>query len=125
MTAPDLLAAADALLTGGAPRLLGCWQRVCAALIRTALETTLEGFWQQRAPGVVGTTMRTQLLILPLVAGAAAGVTARRAWNGLSWAVHHHSYELPPNAAELRSWYDDVTELSAQLARSAEAHGER
>lgn len=115
MSPAVLLTAADALLTGRGPRLPGYWQRVCAALIRSALELALKEYWQGRAPGVASATTRTQLLILPLLAGQPAGTTARRAWSGLCHAVHHHVYELPPNAAELRSWHDDVAELSAQL----------
>lgn len=67
--------------------------------------------------------MRTQLLILPLLAGEPAAEAARRSWHGLCRAVHHHSYELAPTAAELRGLYADVANLVTWLApgtRSAE-----
>jgi hypothetical protein len=115
MSPQELLRAADALLTGATPSMGRCWQRACAALLRTALEQVLRGYWQHRAPSAATATMRSQLLILPVVAGPAAAVTARRAWNGLCHAVHHHTYELPPTAAELRGWYEDVVQLHRLL----------
>lgn len=115
MTPQELLRAADALLTGATSSMGRCWQRACAALLRTALEQALRDYWQHRAPSVAAATMRSQLLILPVVAGQAVATTTRRAWNGLSRALHHHTYELPPTAAELRGWHDDVVQLQGLL----------
>jgi len=111
MTPVELLRAADALLTGATPGMGRCWQRACAAFLRTALEQILRAYWRHRAPSVAVATMRSQLIILPVVAGDTVAGVARRAWNGLSRAVHHHTYELPPTAAELRGWYEDVVHL--------------
>lgn len=91
----ELFDAADALLTGHTARGWRCWQR--------------------HQPSMAGATMRTQLLVLSELAGAEAAVTARGAWAGLCRAVHHHSYELAPTAAELRTWHRDVTTLLGEL----------
>jgi tRNA U34 5-methylaminomethyl-2-thiouridine-forming methyltransferase MnmC len=116
MSPQELLRAADTLLIGATPSMARCWQRACAALLRLALEQALRDYWQHRARSVAAAKMRAQLLILPVVAGdGAAAATARRAWNELSRAVHHHTYELPPTAAELRGWHDDVLQLLDHL----------
>jgi hypothetical protein len=117
MTPRELLDAADALLTGQVAGRWPCWQRACAALLRIALEQVLCQYWQQRRPSVAGATTRTQLLVLPELAGAEAAETARSAWSGLCRAVHHHTYELAPTAAELRGWHRDVTRLLSELGR--------
>lgn len=115
MTPRELLEVADSLLRGGVTGMSGTWPRACAGLLRTALECTLDDFWRRRAPGVLTASMRTQLLVLPVLAGDEAGGTARGAWHGLCRAVHHHSYELPPTVAELRGWHRDVTTLRGLL----------
>lgn len=66
--------------------------------------------------------MRAQLLILSVVAGDGAAATARRAWYGLCRAVHYHTYELPPTAAELRGWHDDVILLLDHLRSDQHGH---
>lgn len=115
MTPQDLLDTADALLTGQRFRSWRCWQRACAALLRIALERTLDEYWQRRAPYLVKATARSQLIALRVLAGAETAEVARIAWNGLCRAVHHHAYELAPTAAELRAWHRDVTALHARL----------
>jgi hypothetical protein len=122
MTPQVLLDAVDALLTGRAAMTWRCWQRACAVLTRIALEQTLDLNWdrQRRTIGMTGASRRTQLLVLPQVAGDEAGETARRAWNGLCHAVHHHTYELAPTAAELRGWHRDVTALLRLLGPQSE-----
>lgn len=115
MNPRNLLRAVDTLLAGAGPSLGSCWQRACAALLRTALEQTLRQYWQRRAPTVSRASMRSQLLVLPVVTNETVTALARGAWNGLCRAVHHHTYELPPTVAELRGWYDDVDELIRQL----------
>jgi len=115
MPPQELLRAADSLLTGHGSSLERCWQRACAALLRVALERTLDDFWRRRAPALVGASMRAQLLVLRELAGETTARTARSAWDELCLAVHHHSYELPPTAAELRSWYAEIVRLGDRL----------
>jgi hypothetical protein len=115
----ELLCAADALLTGASPGTSRCWQRACAALLRIALEQALRLYWQHRAPSVVNATMRSQMLVLPVLAGDAVSAIARGTWNELCRAVHHHTYELAPTAAELRGWHRDVVRLLGQLQSNA------
>jgi hypothetical protein len=125
MNPQDLLRAADALLTGATPSMRPCWQRACAALLRIALEQVLQDYWRHRAPSVLRATMRSQLLILPVVAREATAFRAREAWNGLCRAVHHHTYELPPTATELRGWHNDVAYLLDQLPKMHTAGSRR
>jgi hypothetical protein len=117
----DLLAAADRLLTAPLRGSDGQWPRACALLIRLALETTLDEYWDRTEPTARLSPMRAQLLLLPLpqFAGPEAARLAREAWLGLSRAAHHHAYELAPTAAELRHWHANVTQLTGMLAWSA------
>jgi hypothetical protein len=115
MTPRELLHAADMLLSGHSSSMERCWQRACAALLRVALELALDQYWQRRAPGLIRATTRSQLLVLPTLAGEGPARTARSSWYGLCRAVHHHSYELAPTAAELRGWHDDIAGLLNHL----------
>lgn len=116
MSPSELLRSADTLLTGAGPSLGICWQRVCAGLLRIALEQTLRQYWHQRRRRVGDrASIRSQLLVLAVVADKKIAATASGAWHGLSRAMHHHAYELPPTVAELRGWYHDVVSLLPQL----------
>lgn len=115
MTPRQLLDAADDILVDPALCMRGCWQRACATLTRIALEQILDRYWRRTEPSVAGRPMRTQLLALPVVAGDDVAALARGAWNGLRAAVHHHTYELAPIAAELRGWHRDVRALLTRL----------
>lgn len=117
MTPQQLLAEAAALLTRPSPSMRRCWQRGCACLVRLALEQGLRRYWEQVAPTVARCPMRHQLLALPSFAGTRATVLARTSWHGLSRAMHHHTYELAPTIAELRSWHDDVAALLDHLSQ--------
>jgi hypothetical protein len=114
----DLLAAADRLLATPLRGSDGQWPRACALLIRLALETTLDEYWERTEPTARLSTMRAQLLLLPLprFAGPEAARLARESWLGLSRAAHHHAYELAPTAAELRRWHTNVTQLAGMLS---------
>lgn len=115
VTPEELLAAADQLLTSPVPGVGAQWPRVCALLIRLALEMTLDRFWVRVLPEAAECGMRQQLLLLPRYASDTAAGLAREAWLGLSGAAHHHAYELAPTAGELRGWHTDVTELAAMF----------
>ena len=59
-------------------------------------------------------TGRSQLILLrelgdPVIAGK-----ARIAWDGLSRACHHHSYELQPTVGEVRGLVMAVKEIVEQ-----------
>jgi hypothetical protein len=115
MTADQLLAEADRLLTGSVPGTQARWPRACAWLIRLALEKALDQYWAEALPEAAICGMRPQLLLLPRYAGTATANRARDAWTGLSRAAHHHAYELAPTAAELRSWLATVRQLTLDL----------
>ena len=67
--------------------------------------------------------MRHQLLVLALdrFAGPEPARTAGAVWHGLSRAMHHHTYELPPTTAELQNWHGDVARLLTALAEGTPA----
>jgi hypothetical protein len=128
VTPEELLDAADQLLTSPVPGLGSLWPRACALLIRLALELTLDGYWARVLPEAAECGMRQQLLLLPQYAGASpdplstdaalaldVASLAREAWLGLAGAVHHHAYELAPNASELRGWHIAVSQLAVLL----------
>jgi hypothetical protein len=117
-----LLAAAERLLASplqGADGewLEGHWPRTCALLVRLALESALDDYWERKLPSAAKCSMRAQLLLLPRFATDEAVVLARESWLGLSCAAHHHAYELAPTAAELREWHSEVGRLASMLAR--------
>lgn len=97
--------------------LVGTWPRAAALLGRQALESALDQFWTQTAPGVETASRHAQLLCLPEYAGVVLARRVRSAWHLLSGACHHHAYELPPIASELNGWLDDVQALIDEVRR--------
>lgn len=118
MSPQALLTESDRLLTTVVPGTCGRWPRACAWLIRLALEQSLDEYWTRLLPEARESSMRAQLLLLPRYAGEEVAGQARDAWFGLAGATHHHAYDFAPTAAELRSWHDLVSKLSAALANS-------
>jgi hypothetical protein len=118
-TSPEtFLQEADRLLgEGSGPPVV--WPRACVWLTRLALESALDELWKARLPQARGAPMRAQLLLLPNYVGADVAEQARRAWLGLSRVAHHHSFELAPTVAELRSWHADVTLAVTALQAAA------
>jgi hypothetical protein len=111
MTPLELLDAAGKLMLKPPASMQECWPRSCAGLIRVALEQGLEGFYQGTAPSLVGRARRHQLIALPQFLDPASAREVAAVWNGLSRAMHHHVYELPPTLAELREWHASVAHL--------------
>jgi hypothetical protein len=115
-----LVTAARDLLERADPVTAGIWPRATALLARQALEAALDDLWILRAPGVEQCSAHAQLLCLPYYLTGddklAEGVSYT--WAGLSHAVHHHLYELPPTSAELREWLTTVEQLVSSV-RSA------
>lgn len=91
--------------------LVGTWPRASAILGRQALEITLDQLWARAAPGVENASARAQLTCLPEYVDAELASRVRYSWHVLSAACHYHAYELPPIAAELNGWLDDVEAL--------------
>ena len=126
MTGPNpqrYLDAADEMLRGAggfgsAAVTAGWWPKACACLIRLALERGIDTFWQQVKPQVVECRRgRTKQLMLRSRRGPGVDVAHRIsfAWAALSRAAHHHCYDLPPTAAELRRLHHEVSQLLTQL----------
>jgi hypothetical protein len=111
--ARDLLERAD-------PATAGIWPRATALLARQALEAALDDLWSLRAPGLDRCSVRAQLLCLPYYLGGDHKLAERVSytWVGLSRAVHHHPYELPPTSSELLQWMTTVEQL-VESVRSA------
>jgi len=91
----------------------GIWPRATALLARQALESSLDDLWKLRAPGLERCSLHAQLLCLPyfLTGNDKLAESVAYAWVGLSHAVHHHPYELPPTSAELLAWLTTVEQL--------------
>lgn len=104
MTPTELADAAERVLVDPSDALFGCWARASALLARQSLESAMDLLWRRRAPIVVQCSMSAQLLVLPsYLRDQEAARDAAYAWSALSRACHHHAYELPPTASELRS----------------------
>jgi hypothetical protein len=76
--------------------------RVAALLARSAFEDWLDE--QNRWATTLPTRPTTASKLVALCTGDDRDVAHRamRAWDGLSRACHHHSYELQPSPAEVR-----------------------
>ena len=104
MTPKELADAAERVLVDPSDALFGCWARASALLARQSLETAMDQLWRTRAPLVMQCSTTAQLLVLPsYLRDQEAARDAGYAWSALSRACHHHAYELPPTASELRS----------------------
>ena len=113
LTPAELIQAARALLERADPTTAGLWPRATAFLTRQALEGALDALWARRAPGVEASSARAQLLCLPyyLRDDRQLARQVSYAWSALSWACHHHPYELPPTSSELLGWLGTVERL--------------
>ncbi|BCJ77442.1 hypothetical protein CS0771_69860 [Catellatospora sp. IY07-71] len=110
------LAAADGLLIGRGPAVGGWWPKACACLIRLALETAIDGYWQRHVPAVAAYgSGRTKLLLLRRRCDRGLVREAAYAWGTLSQATHHHPYELAPTHAELRRLHSSVSAIVSRL----------
>lgn len=107
--ASDLLAMARALLSRADARTAGLWPRASALLARQALESALDRYWAERAPGLAECSTHAQLVCLARYLDEAelAG-RVRVTWHALSDACHHRAYELAPTAGELKALLDVV-----------------
>ena len=116
----QLVSVARDLIQRADPATAGIWPRAGALLARQALETALDDYWRQHAPGLERCSMHAQLLCLPqYLHGDNANDLAERtayAWIRLSRACHQHVYELPPTAAELAGWIDTVDQFLASAS---------
>jgi hypothetical protein len=108
-----LLNYADEVLDGTIP--LGPrTARTAALLARLALEDWLDeqsASWS--AAGERPPTTNSKLVVLGRNRGTDVGERARRVWQSLSRAVHHHAYELQPSPAEVRHLVGQVRDLAA------------
>jgi hypothetical protein len=112
----DYLAAADRLLLEVVPGARGTWPRAAAWLMRLALETALTGFWTTASPQVAECrSRRAQLLLLREHVSIDIARRADYAWNALSRAGHHHSYELALSASELNALRTEVQAVVSAL----------
>ena len=104
MSPEQLADAAERMLVDPSDVLFGCWARAAALLARQSLEMATDLLWRSRAPIMVQCSMSAQLLVLPsFLRDQEAARDASYAWGALSRVCHHHAYELPPTASELRS----------------------
>ncbi|TKA11917.1 hypothetical protein [Actinacidiphila oryziradicis] len=114
LSASGLVAAADQLLVPppGVTHTLtpGLRARAAAALLRLALDETMDEFWRSITPNMTRNG-RTRMLCLESYVRPSVARQWYAVWSALSAACHHHSYELPPTPAEVRAWHQDVTEL--------------
>ena len=98
----DLLDVADAILDGWITVPGASAARGAAVIARQVLEETVERRCQQLAGTDARPTFRSQLVLLRELGDPVVAEQARVAWDGLSRACHHHSYELQPTVTEVR-----------------------
>lgn len=115
------LAAADGMLgghgtVGSAAVAGGWWPKACACLIRLALETAIDAYWQRTNPAVAQYgNGRTKLLLLRNRCDRVLTRRATFAWETLSQATHHHCYETAPSVTELRHLHGSVLDIITRL----------
>ena len=118
MSPKELADAAEQVLVAPGEALFGCWARASALLARQSLEMAMDLLWRKRAPIVVQCSTTAQLLVLPsYLRDQDAARDAAYAWSALSRACHHHAYELPPTASEMRA----LIKLTRHVATAIEA----
>lgn len=101
-TPADLLALADAILDGSITVPGASAARGAAVIARQVLEESVERRCRELAGTVGRPTFRSQLVLLRELGDPVVAERARVAWDGLSRACHHHSYELQPTVTEVR-----------------------
>jgi hypothetical protein len=103
LTVQAVLDEAERQLDEFDPRTSGTWPHAAAVLIRQSLESTLNGFWVNRAPGMQETSWRDRWQCLPAYLGDKPEAReADFAWTALSSACHHRAYEVGLTQEELR-----------------------
>ena len=94
--------------------------RIAAFLTRQALESEIDAYCELLiAPMPFPVRMRSRLAVLHALDKTGFDRTAEYAWNALSRACHHHSYELSPTISELRHLHSKVAGLAAMRATTA------
>ena len=114
MSVVDVLSMAESVLDGSVQVPDGNSARAAAVLARQALEEIVDDRCAAVAPGLVRPSMRSRLIILTALDDADVGAGAQTAWDGLSRASHHHSYELQPAAGQVRELIGLVRGLTNQ-----------
>lgn len=113
LSAPtDLLGLADAILDGTITVPGASAARAAAVIARQVLEEAVERRCQELAGTVARPTFRSQLVLLRELGDPVVADRARVAWDGLSRACHHHSYELQPTVGEVRTLTNLVKEVT-------------
>jgi hypothetical protein len=85
------------------PRTSGAWPHAAAALIRQCLESTLDVFWQSKAPAMLAATRTDRWVCLPAYLGERPQARAAElSWSALSQACHHRAYDVGLTQDELR-----------------------
>lgn len=93
----------------------GLWPRCSTWLLRLALEHAISAFWLVRQPELLECNMRAQLLALHRFIDQDTAHRTSALWHTLSYAAHHHDYELAPTVTELRNWHQEATHLCINL----------
>jgi hypothetical protein len=109
---------ANGLLTTG-HLTTGIWPKCCAWLLRTALERSVAALY--RAHREPSTSMRTDLLTLPLYVNPPLAHHTARLWDTLSTAADHTDHTHPPTVAELRGWHTEATDVTEDLLAALDA----
>ena len=123
MSPTELADAAERVLVEPGDALFGCWARASALLARQSLETAIDLLWRKRSPIMAQCSMAAQLLVLPsYLRDQEAARDASYAWSALSRACHHHAYELPPTASELRSLIGLTRHVTAAIEAATAAN---
>jgi hypothetical protein len=104
LTVADVLDEAQRHLDEFDPATSGTWPHAAAVLIRQSLESTLDRFWQFKAPAMLERSFRDRWACLPAFLGDRPQAKAADfAWTALSNACHHRAYEVGLTQEELRA----------------------
>lgn len=101
------------------PSTSGAWPHAAAALIRQSLERTLDVFWNDKAAGMLDTSLRDRWVCLPAYLGDKSEAReADFAWTALSNACHHRAYEVGLTQDELRTHLATARTFLTTVARA-------
>jgi hypothetical protein len=114
---PGQLSAVACRLVADPDRKLGASRLLAAALLlRQALEDAIDAYWDQTVPALQDVSARAQLISLPFYLGPRLAGDVTYAWNRLSVAGHHGTYQLPPAPGDLRNIARTIDHLIAATA---------
>lgn len=96
-------------------RMSGWGTRAVALLVRQAVEMWLRDYWETTEPRIARASRKAQFLLLHDTLPSETAAAAHTAWNQLSHACHHRTFDLEPTLGQARTWIAQADAFHAAL----------